>query len=162
MKKQIIIFLTLLIGILIALFLNFDMKLNNMVNFSEETSVIIDPSTEGRKLGHNYLEFSIIDYHRLFFQDKPFLLYFYAKNCMSCDAQQKVILNLAAQNKLRFSILQVLLPEEEETLKKNSLSAIYGVTLPNTFVLIDKDSNPIGKYLGNGMPEQLYDFFSKL
>ncbi len=107
--------------------------------------ILIDANFQGTKLGSNYYDFSIIDYHRFLTQKKPFILFFYENNCLSC-IKQDVLLRTITSTEVPF--IKVGFHAQETVLQGIELSKLYRVKNVPTLLAINRDSNPVMRLEG--------------
>lgn len=162
MNKKII--LKLALGILfVVAFLQFYTREQTQLRLEDRQSTITqDDRFQGKKLGENYYEFSLIDYHRLLIQDRPFILYFFANWCEDCERQHRMIEETVNAGRLDKVFLRVNFADTNTDETEKTIGEAYKIKEPNMFIGLDKDSNPVIRETAKRSIEQLINLMERI
>lgn len=106
---------------------------------------------KGDKLARNYFQYSAADYQTARQLNLPIILFFTASWCAGCAKQEPIIvelMNRAVGELAKLVAFRVPIAETSVTSEEKALAAEVEVSYPQTIVLINRDGEVVGRYLG--------------
>ena len=130
--------------------------------------IVMSPSAQsqeffGKQIAKNYYEFSILDYHRMLIQKKPFLLSYYSPACSDCEKQDEILIHLKAQENLKETpIFRVNIGNKNRDEQIKIIASTYRYEETPTLIFVDRDSNPVEVLTGMPSEAKLENLLGKI